>query len=68
MKCRLFAPIAAILRAVHAPGTLPPMPCEMKRALASIEHLDRVADEKIARVKARNREMGLVVDDLVSHR
>jgi hypothetical protein len=40
----------------------------MKRALASIEHLDRVADEKIARVKARNREMGLVVDDLVSHR
>ena len=68
MKCRLFAAISAILRALHAPGALPPLPCAMKKALASIERLDRLADEKLARVNARKEEAANVVDDLVSHR
>jgi hypothetical protein len=68
MRFRSFWPVAAILRAVNAPGAVPPVPCSMQKALASIERLDRLAGEKLARARARDVEMELVVDDLVAHR
>lgn len=71
MSLRGFNPVAVVLRAFNAPATLTPVPDEMHKALESIDRLDRLADEKIERVRARNvtiASLADVLDDLARSR
>ena len=68
MSLRNFAPVRALLRAFNAPSALEPVPMDMARALASIDRLGRLADERSERVRQREVAMADVVDDLVTHR